>query len=110
MVVKTQSRGRAFLGVQVGAHNARRYFPRDAAVIELHLDHLRIACGLGPEFWQDQPEIHDPRLCAWLEAKNFHGQPGQTPVPLAMIPTGRNAFRLQPIRRARAAVGAINPA
>ena len=101
MLVKTQCKGHAFIGVEVGATNVRRYFPRGIGVIELHLDHLLIQCGLAPDFWQGQTEIRDPRLCAWLEAKNFHGQPGCEPIPLALIPTGKNCFRLQPVRRNR---------
>ena len=97
MVVKTQSRGREVLGLQVGTANARRYFPKDTAVIELQLDHLQIQCGLGPEFWSGHPEIHDRRLCAWLEQKNFHGKVGESPIPMAMIPSGKNSFRLQPV-------------
>ena len=97
MVVKTHNKGREVLGLEVGDSNARRYFPKDASVIELELDHLRIQCGLKPEFWAGQPEIRDPRLCAWLQLKNFHGKAGDSPVPLAMIPAGPNAFRLQPI-------------
>jgi hypothetical protein len=98
MVVKTQSKGRGFTGLHVGASNVRRYFPKDISVIELQLDHLQILCGLGPAFWQDEPEIHDPRLCAWLESKNFHTRPDRTPVPLVMIPSGKNCFKLQPVR------------
>jgi hypothetical protein len=97
MVVTTQSKGREVLGLQVGINNARRYFPKDAAVIELQLDHLRIQCGLKPDFWNGQPEIRDPRLCTWLELKNFNGKVGDSPFPLAMIPAGKNSFRLQPL-------------
>ena len=97
MVVRTHSKGREVLGLQVGASNARRYFPKSTSVIELQLDHLRIQCGLRPEFWDGEPEIRDPRLSAWLELKNFHGKVGDSPVPLAMIPSGPNAFRLQPL-------------
>lgn len=99
MVVKPQSKGRELIGIQVGASNVRRYFSKDAAVIELELDHLQIQCGLGPDFWRGQPEIRDPRLCAWLKAKNFEGKPGETPIPLVMIPSGKNSFRLQPLCR-----------
>ncbi len=98
MVVQTQSKGRGLTGLHVGANNVRRYFPRNTEAIELQLDHLEIQCGLAPDFWQDQPEIHDPRLCAWLESKNLHERPGQSPIPLAMIPAGKNCFRLQPVR------------
>ena len=97
MVVRTQSRGREITGLQVGADNVRRYFPRDTAVIELQLDHLQIQCCLEPDFWQGQPEINDPRLGAWLESKNLRERPSRTPVPLAMIPNGKNSFHLRPI-------------
>jgi hypothetical protein len=97
MVVKTQSKGREFTGLQVGANNVRRYFPKSALVIELQLDHLRIQCRLPPDFFEDRPVIYDRRLGAWLEAKNFHVRHSPIPVPLAMIPNGNNSFRLRPI-------------
>jgi hypothetical protein len=97
MVVRTHSKGLTGTGLHVGIHNVRRYFPKRIDVIELHLDHLLIQCGLSPDFWRDRPEIHDPRLCAWLEAKNFRGNSNRTPLPMAMIPTGENSFRLQTI-------------
>jgi hypothetical protein len=97
MVVRTQCKGRGVTGLHVGASNVERYFPRNVAVIELQLDHLQIQCGLKPDFWRDQPEIHDPRLCAWLESKNHRTRLDRTPVPLAMIPAGKNSFRLRPV-------------
>ena len=97
MVVRTQSKGLSVIGLHVGVNNVRRYFPKHISVIELQLDHLQIQCGLGPDFWQGQPEIHDPRLCAWLEAKNFRGNPDRRPLPMAMIPAGENSFRLQTV-------------
>ena len=98
MVVKTQCKGRGLTGLHVGVTNVRRYFPKDISVIELELDHLQIQCGLEPGFWQDRPEIFDPRLCAWLESKNFHTMLDRTPVPMDMIPSGKNSFKLRPIR------------
>jgi len=67
MVVKTQSKGRGVTGLNVGSSNVQRYFPRGISFVELQLDHLQIQCDLSPDFWQDQPEIFDPRLCAWLD-------------------------------------------
>jgi hypothetical protein len=96
MVVRAQSKGLAVIGLHVGINNVRRYFPKRISVIELHLDHLQIQCGLAPDFWRGQPEIHDPRLSAWLESKNFHRKPNGISIPLAMIPSGNNSFRLQP--------------
>jgi hypothetical protein len=115
MVVKTYCEGREFTGVEVGAGNVRRFFPRDANVIELHLDHLLIQLGLKPDFWQGHAQICDPRLRAWLESKNFHGQPGDAPIPLALIPSGKNCFRLQPVGvhprpRIKPTLNPINPA
>ncbi|MGP8269800.1 MAG: hypothetical protein ACLQLH_07010 [Terracidiphilus sp.] len=97
MVVRTQSRGLTVTGLHIGPYNVRRYFPRRITVIELHLDHLLIQCELSSDFWHGRPEICDPRLCAWLEAKNFRGNSNRTPLPMAMIPTGKNSFRLQTI-------------
>ncbi len=101
MVVKTQCEGHAFTGVDVGAANVRRYFPRELEDIELRLDHLLILFSLPPGFWNGHPEIRDPRLFLWLESKNFSGSPGKTPLPLALIPSGKNSFRLQTFASAR---------
>src|SRR6266704_454020 len=99
MVVKTQTKGRGITGLHVGTQNVRRYFPKGTENIELQLGHLRIQCGLKPDFWHGQPEIHDPRLCAWLESKNLHGTANRT-APLAMIPAGDNCFQLELISMA----------
>ena len=97
MVVKTQSKGHGITGLHVGTNNVRRYFPKGTRDIELQLGHLTIQCGLKPDFWHGQPDIYDPRLCAWLESKHLHGHQDRTPVPLAMIPSGNNSFQLQPM-------------
>jgi hypothetical protein len=95
MVVKTECRGRAYTGVSVGDKDVRRYFPQQTESIDLELDHLLIRCGLSAGFWNGHSEISDPRLCAWLESKNFNWKPGEQPVALALVPSGKNAFRLR---------------
>lgn len=95
MVVISQCSGHRVTGLYVGASNVRRYFPKRVKEIELQLDHLRIECWLNPDFWQDQPEIHDPRLCLWLESKQRNGS-GYAPASMAMIPSGKNSFILGP--------------
>ena len=97
MVVTIKNKGTLVTGLNVGATNVRRYFPKQVDAIELQLDHLQIECGLNSDFWQGDGEIHDPRLCAWLELKGSSGLRGRTPVLLAMVPAGKNSFRLQPI-------------
>ena len=98
MVVKTQSKGLGVTGLHVGVNNVRRYFPKQIKSIELVLDHLQIECWLRPSFWKGEPEIYDPRLCAWLESQHMHKKPSRDPIPLAMIPEGMNSFRLRPVR------------
>jgi hypothetical protein len=95
MLVKANCRGHVFSGVLISALNVRRYFPRNSAVIELQLDHLVIRCRLAPDFWRGDAEIADPRLAAWLESKNFNGGRGASLIPLSLIPSGKNAFRLR---------------
>jgi hypothetical protein len=96
MLVKTHSKARGITGLHVGAGNVRRYIPEGTKTIELQLGHLRIRCGLQPDFWHGRPEIYDPRLCAWLESR-LHGKADRAPVSLAMIPDGTNSFQLLPL-------------
>jgi hypothetical protein len=95
MVVKTQLRAGEVTGLHVGARNVRRYFPKGTRVIELQLDHLQIQCPLSPEFWKGRPEIHDARLCEWLDFKVIHRMGDRKQVKLAMTPTGQSVFRLR---------------
>lgn len=92
--------------MNVGINNVQRYFSRGVSFVELQLDHLQIQCDLSPDFWQDQPEIFDPRLCAWLESKHLSANPGRDPLPLAMIPSGKNSFRLRVVPAVTQAAGA----
>ena len=101
MVVTSQCTGNRVTGLYVGATNVRRYFSRRVTRIELQLDHLRIECGLGPDFWQGQPAIQDPRLCLWLESKH-RDRPSRAPVRLSLTPSGTNTFVLVPAERNRA--------
>jgi hypothetical protein len=96
MVVTSQCSGHRVIGILVGEDNVQRFFPRHVKEIELQLDHLRIECGLGPNFWKDKPEISDPRLGLWLESKDRNGNGRRAPVPLALIPSGRNSFIVAP--------------
>lgn len=96
MVVKSQCNGHRITGLYVGVNNVRRYFPRKIEAIDLQLDHLRIQCGLTPHFWKGQPEIHDSRLCDWLELKQSQDKGCRSSMPLAMIPSGENSFILGP--------------
>jgi len=95
MVVKTQLKGGEVTGLHIGAKNVRRYFPKGIRVIELQLDHLQIQCGLSPEIWSGRPEIHDPRLCEWLDFKVIHRTGERKQVKLAMTPAGESVFRLR---------------
>jgi len=97
MVVRTQNKGSHVTGLNVGTNNVQRYFPKDILTIELQLGHLRIQCGLEPDFWQNRPEIHDPRLCTWLEFKYPYGKPDRPPALLTMMVSENNSFRVEPM-------------
>lgn len=98
MLVTSQCDGNRVIGLYIGADNVRRYFPKQVSRIELQLDHLCIECGLDPHFWNGQPEIHDPRLCLWLESKQSQRRERRTPMPLAMMPSGDHSFTLGPVK------------
>jgi len=98
MVVRTQRKCHGMTGLNIGVNNVQRYFPPSMVRIELRLDHLAIACDLAPEFWHGQPEIYDPRLCAWLESKHCCSPAGVTQIALDLQPEGHNSFRLAPKR------------
>jgi hypothetical protein len=95
MLVKTQIKGSEIIGLLVGASNVRRYFPKRMRFVEFQLDHLQIRCPLTPEFWRGQPEIHDSRLCEWLDFKIFHHMQSRSAIRLAMTPSGDNTFTLR---------------
>lgn len=99
MMVKALRIGSELAGVRVGRRNARRFFPRDVTEIELQLDHLRIECGLAPDFWSNQPEIHDPRLSLWMAAKDTRARSSRAPIRYRMVPSGKNSFRIEPAVR-----------
>lgn len=107
MVVRTVGSGREVTGLYVGTRNARRHFPRKSQHIELQLGHLHIYCDLPPEFWNGRPEIIDARLADWLSARIFHGKSLRTPAPIAMIPVGKNAFRVQPFTMPSVSLNAL---
>ena len=94
MLVKSQCNGNKVTGLYVGEDNVRRYFPRKLKAINLKLDHLLIECGLATGFWDGEPEIHDPRLCLWLESKQSRQSNCRAPLPFSMTPTGDGAFSL----------------
>jgi hypothetical protein len=98
MVVQTREKHLGHfgaIGLLIGEVNVKEYFPRGVAMVELELDHLRIACPLEPSFWQDRPEIHDFRLSSWLESKRNSGKLAAPSAPVALIPSGQYSFRLQ---------------
>jgi len=95
VLVKTQIKGSEITGLVVGASNVRRYFPKKVRFVEFQLDHLQIRCPLTPEFWRGQPEIHDPRLCEWLNFKIFHHMSDRSEIRLAMAPSGEHTFTLR---------------
>lgn len=96
MLVTTLKDGSHRTGLLVGEANARRYFSKRSASIELQLDDLHIQCKLEPDFWKGRPEIHDPRLSGWLEFKAGRRESGREPMQLAMVRCGADTFVVRP--------------
>jgi|SRR5579872_3303937 len=96
MIVKMQDGGRGVTSLRVGARNVKRYFSRNVRMVDLDLESVQIRCELHQEFWRDQPEIADPRLCAWLTAKNDKWKSDGKRCVLLMLPDGANSFRILP--------------
>jgi hypothetical protein len=94
MVVTLLYRGLRITGIHVGRENALRHFTSGSTSVELQMDHLAILCSLGPRFWEDRPEIQDPRLCLWLESKFHQRGTGVSAPHLALVPSGPNSFRI----------------
>ena len=98
MVVRTECKANRVTGIYIGARNARRNVRKQAAAIEFELGHLRIGCELGPGlFWRDQPRICDSRLCEWLQFKFYRERRRMTPLPVVLLQSGRNAFKIRPL-------------
>lgn len=88
MIVRMQNKGRSITGIRIRMADARRHFPYATRAIDLELDHLRIRCDLNGNFWRGCPEISDPRLGAWLEAKSFGKETASSCVSIEMVRTG----------------------
>lgn len=97
MVVRTECKGHRVTGIYIGARNVRRNFRKQASGIEFELGHLRIGCELGPGFWRDQPRICDSRLCEWLEFKLYRERRYKTPLPIVLVQSGKNAYKIRPL-------------
>ncbi|MDR3792071.1 MAG: hypothetical protein P4L03_01700 [Terracidiphilus sp.] len=97
MFVSVQLKGNRIAGINIGSANVQQYFSHRNAVIELHLGHLVIQCPLSQRFWEDRPEIDDPRLCGWLESKRLHVNGDVSQVFLQLSPMGSVAFHLSSV-------------
>jgi len=97
MVVYTRAKVDGVTSLQIGGGNVKEYFSPDVRMIELELDQVRILCPVEPTLSEDRPEIHDRRLSCWLQAKCSTGKLAMRTSPIALIPSGENVFRLEPM-------------
>ena len=98
MIVKMLDGGRGVTSLRVGAYNVKKYFTKAVSTVDLDLESVQIRCDLSREFWRDQPEIADPRLCAWLTAKSSSWKSDGRELVLRMLPAGTNSFRILPVK------------
>jgi hypothetical protein len=95
MVVQIQRNGRSVTGLHIGSGNVRRYFPKSRESVDLELGHLLIRCKLQPDFWSNEPRISDPRLSAWLEAREPNGKTRRGRTHMSLVPVAGMSFRLE---------------
>jgi hypothetical protein len=95
MVVEAQWKGHKITGLRLDASDVQRYFPKHVSMVELHIGHLCIGCQLPPGFWRGAPVIGDPRLCEWLEARQFGYLHPDSDLQWALIPEGRGKFKVE---------------
>lgn len=99
MIVRMKNKGHSITGIRIANSDARRNFPPGVTkAIDIELDDLRIRCDLKASFWQDRPEICDPRVCAWLEAKFLGQKLPPFPIPIEMVKRG-NVYQLHLLPR-----------
>ena len=72
-----------------------------------YIRHLRIGCKLEEAFWRDQPRIRDSRLCEWLEFKLYRDRKYKTPLPLVLVQSGRNAYKVRQVNLPAVSLTAI---
>ena len=97
MLVKVQQKSPGLTGLNIGADNVKRYFPKGNSSIDLQLDQVQIRCELQPAFWKNEPQIFDPRLSAWLKTRDLRKRDGEAAIVLALVPADNQSFRLQKI-------------
>jgi hypothetical protein len=95
MLVQIQRNGRSVTGLHIGSGNVRRYFPKSRLNVDLHIGHLLIRCGLQPAFWSGEPRITDPRLSAWLEAREPDSGSRRSRTHMTLVPADDESFRLE---------------
>ena len=83
-------------GLHVGASNVRRYFPRNARLSSCIWIISRYSVGSGLTFRRTSPRFSTRDLCM-VGVQDYHTRADHAPIPLAMIPAGKNSFRIRPV-------------
>jgi hypothetical protein len=102
MIFEADCKGNVVTGLRLGRESEGALFGTRPGVIELELDHLRIACGLPAGFWNGEGLIRDRRLCNWLELKRQR-EGGAGALAVMLTPASDNAFHVKPVFEREAA-------
>ena len=84
----------ATYGVRVGKENARRFFDRSWASIEVRIDGTFHLFRLSSTFWTTCPEFRDGPIPNWLKTNGLEKWPKGKPHRLTLKPLGENRFLL----------------
>ncbi len=89
---KRNARGATCTGVEVGATTFAAIFPRDSQVIELATRSSADPAAASVPISGRATRRFPIRACAHgSNRRTLTGRPGEAPIPLALIPSGKNA-------------------
>lgn len=81
-------------GVRVGKENARRFFDKSWAKIEVKIDEKFHPFRLSPTFWTTCPEFRGEPIANWLKTNGLDTWPDRKPHRMILKPLGQNRFQL----------------
>lgn len=82
-------------GIRVGIDNARRFFDKSWAHIEVEIEGVFYRFNLSQTFWSTCPEFRGGPIPNWLKSQGLVPWPRGNPPKFELNPLGNNRFRLE---------------
>ena len=81
-------------GIRVGVENAREFFDRNRASIEVEIGGRSTSFTLTQKFWTTCPEFRGAAIGAWLRDNGLAPWPSGQPPIVELTPLGPTRFKL----------------